>query len=198
MKLLMTYKLSRADTFAMILDTLTEGREFNEREKHLLLNYFAPPRSAQPKTPLQWVAKACAGKKEVRYYLQYVHVESGVAYASDGHRLHWCDTELSDGYYDCATLLSCDVDGRYPDVKRVIPGELSGRDFDAGGEAVSVTRDKKGRQLRHVKTQGAPHIDESYWLQALAGDDGATYSCDETRVRGRNRFGEFVISGMRV
>ncbi|AAQ96571.1 hypothetical protein [Vibrio phage VP16C] len=51
----------------------------------------------------QWVGLAAAKEHEPRG-LHLLRVESGMAYASDGHRAHWAPTYFADGYYDPRTL----------------------------------------------------------------------------------------------
>lgn len=199
-KLLTTDKPSKKEAFNLVYSARREKRELTDHEKDMLLNYFAPARPKNPATPEQWVAKACADKQDLRYYLRYVHVKDSIAYGTDGHRIHWAPTEFADGYYDPATLLACECDGRFPDVQRAIPNDLSGLTTDVGGEPASVSK-VEGKDFRYLKLEKGVHVQESYWLQALAGDENTTYS-DSTdtpgKVRGVNRFGEFVIIGCRV
>lgn len=189
-------KPNKKGAFSIVYTARAEGKDLTREQLDRLINYFAPLRPAMPKTADEWVAKACATAKEVRYYLRYVHVMDGVAYGTDGNRLHWSPTELADGFYDPATLLPCDIDTKFPDCSRVIPAGLSGKDFGVGGEPRKVIR-KKGKDFRYVTLKHAT-VQESYWLQALAGDPNASYSDEPFKVRGRNNFGEFVIMGCRV
>jgi hypothetical protein len=85
---------------------------------------FMPPKAKIAKTGFDWVAKAMAGKKDPRYYMRYVHVSEDGEWieATDGHRVHRIRNKgnMAPGYY----LPNGDpvsVDGRYPEVKRVIP-----------------------------------------------------------------------------
>ncbi len=78
-----------------------------------LYAFFLPPVS-KPKTPDQWVSLAM-GKKDVRYYLNYLYSDGARLTATDGHRLHFIRSELPEGYYDTA-MNKCLVDTKYPDI----------------------------------------------------------------------------------
>jgi hypothetical protein len=201
MKLSTNYKPKKSEAYNTIYNARKEGRQLEQIELDMLLNYFAPARPKNPKTPEEWVATAC-GKTDVRYYLNYLYVVDGIAYGTDGHRLHWCETEFEAGYYDPAMLLPTECDGRYPDVKRVIPNKLSGSDHVVGGEVAGVNPDSKTKVVHFVALEHGGNFDRKYWEQAVANDDSATYSVEGdnaySKVRGRNKFGQFVISGMRV
>ncbi len=195
-KLTTTDKPNKKAAFNIVYSARNEGCNLTDLEMDQLLNYFAPNRPSKPKNSNEWVAKACANTKEVRFYLQYMHVADGIAYGTDGNRLHWASTELADGFYDPSTLLPCEVDAKFPDCKRVIPTGLSGLDFETGGEHMGVSR-KDGKDFRYVTLKQAT-VQESYWLQALADDPNAMYSDEPFKVRGCNKFGEFVIMGCRI
>src|SRR5690606_23936114 len=61
--------------------------------------------------------------KDIREYLQFIHVKDGVASASDGRRLHQVRVGAPDGYYCPRTFTLVHPLGwqNYPDVSRVIP-----------------------------------------------------------------------------
>lgn len=202
MKLSTNYKPRKSEAYNTIYNARKEGRQLEPIELDMLLNYFAPARSKNPKTPEEWVATAC-GKKDVRYYLNYLYVVDGVAYGTDGHRVHWCETEFEAGYYDPAMLLLTECDGRYPDVKRVIPEKLSGTDHVVGGEIAGTKRDSKNRAIHYVTLEHGGTFDRGYWNEAVVNDEATTYSVADvnsqySRVRGRNKFGQFVISGIKI
>ena len=90
-----------------------------------LYRYFMPAAPRTPKTLEQWVAKA-AGKKDVRYYLNYVYADpAGFLVATNGHRMHVMDLPegMKPGYYCPKTLewLQDHEEWRYPDWQRIMP-----------------------------------------------------------------------------
>jgi hypothetical protein len=194
-RLTTTDKPNKATAYRMVRKARAEGCALSTCDLDALINYFAPARSKEPKSAEEWVARACADKNEVRFYLRFLYVSAGVAYGTNGHRLHWCDTKLADGYYSPVTLDPCDCDGTFPDVKRAVPGALSGVEYSTGMEKVAVS----GKGDRNVELAKKTYVNEKYWLQALGGDMLATYSVDPgVQCRGRNRFGEFVIMPVRI
>jgi hypothetical protein len=86
-----------------------------------MYNHFQPATPAKPKTPQQWLAKAMAGKGEVRHYLQYIYADGSNLVATDGNRLHiWTVSDVADGYYD-KNMQKINEDAKFPDYKRVLP-----------------------------------------------------------------------------
>ena len=94
----------------------------------LLYTHFMPAAPAKPKTLPQWIARA-AGKKDVRYYLNYVYADHAAQrlVATDGHRLHLMPLpgEGFDkaGFYCPKTLeyLNGVEFATYPAYERIIP-----------------------------------------------------------------------------
>ena len=88
-----------------------------------LYKYFMPPIPKTPKTPFDWVAGAM-GVNDVRYYLNYVHVDADYIGATDGHRLHRvANTDcLPPGFYNKVGDKVHEPDfANFPNVSRVIP-----------------------------------------------------------------------------
>lgn len=77
-------------------------------DEHLvsLAYFFADSLPAKPKTLEQWVASACATPDDKRTWTHVMHVENGVAYATNGHVLLEAPTQLADGRYNPAAGLS--------------------------------------------------------------------------------------------
>lgn len=95
-------KMSKAQAFEL-LTAIRSGHVATEVELDSAIMYFAPAAPRVAKTPIEWVAKACA-KKDAREYMNDVLVSEGKAYGSDGHRVHFASVDLADGMY-CATTL---------------------------------------------------------------------------------------------
>lgn len=93
---------------------LCETYDISATDAAPLYSYFMPPIPATPKTPEQWVAKA-RGKKDVRFYLNFMYSDGNNLIATDGHRLHMIPTNLEQGYYD-DQINKLDDQGRFPDV----------------------------------------------------------------------------------
>ncbi len=67
-----------------------------------LLMYFAPAVPAKAKDKFSYLARFVA-VKDVRYFLQYIFVNDGIAYASDGHIAARVEIDLPDGWYEPKT-----------------------------------------------------------------------------------------------
>ncbi len=63
-----------------------------------------------------------------------VHIADRKMYATDGHRLHWCNTALPEGDYKIIKLLKRSLHiepadmGTFPNYKRVIPTDIEKSD----------------------------------------------------------------------
>jgi hypothetical protein len=88
-----------------------------------LYKYFMPPIPKTPKTPFDWVAGAM-GVNDVRYYLNYVHVDADHIEATDGHRAHRVANTngLPSGFYNKAgDKVHEPAFADFPNISRVIP-----------------------------------------------------------------------------
>lgn len=112
-------KPTKPTVYSLVEDLIVTGLAPTEYQLATLYGYFVPALPAKPKTAAQWVQKAVP-TKDVRYYLNNANVLAGKLRGTDGHRLHIAPTDLVDGYYDKAGNL-VEVDGKYPDIDRVIP-----------------------------------------------------------------------------
>jgi hypothetical protein len=112
-------KPTKPAVYGLVEELIASGLAPTEYQLATLYGYFIPALPAKPKTAAQWVQKAVPSK-DVRYYLNNANVLAGKLRGTDGHRLHIAPTDLVDGYYDKAGNL-VEVDGRYPDIDRVIP-----------------------------------------------------------------------------
>ena len=186
-----TKKPTRKEAFDLACKA--KSHHLTEGEIDSLINYFAPSVPSSPKTAFQWVARAVA-INDTRQYLQFVHVSDGVMYATDGHRLHWADTDLANGYYDAKTGARVDdkfVRGQYPDVRRVIPKIEQMQKFD--GSPTAGARYINRKEV-HTLTYGDLEFSRGYVNDAAPV---AVY-LDSQEMRGSNEFGEFVIMCMRA
>lgn len=199
MKLTTLDRASRKEAYASVRD-LKSGGQLPEGDIDRLLNYLAPPLPKTAKTAFQWVAKA-AGKNDLRKYLNSVHVDGGVMYASDGHRIHWAPTELGDGYYDARTELPFDLDSKYPDVRRTVGGSFGDRHEVRLDDVPCGQRVYRGKPLSHYLLPGGTHgrgYDSAYLHDALNGADRATYRMGGDKVRGESEFGEYIVMGIHL
>ena len=117
-------KPTKAVAYATVRKMIEEMQDAgNVEQYHLatLAAFFLPPTPAKPKDTFAWIAKAVAGKNDIRDYLRYVRVQDGLACATDGHRLHRGAVTLADGWYDTQGNAIEDPGYTFPDVERVIP-----------------------------------------------------------------------------
>lgn len=120
-------KPTRKQAYAMLRLLAEENptvTTMSRQELAQLLAYFNPPLPRVAKTPFEWVAKAVAGKKDVRHYLQYLNVNArGHLWASNGHRAHvWRNCGLKPGYYlpTGERVSEDDVGAEFPDISKAI------------------------------------------------------------------------------
>ena len=127
------------------------------RDGWKLYAHFMPAVPKVPKTDFQWVASA-AGRRDVRYYLNYVYCDGKRIIGTDGARLHIADNAdgLAPGYYCPKTANKVDVDAQYPDVDRVIPKTNAGEQFTVSRDPLDTQAIDGGKTpvwcLREVKT----------------------------------------------
>lgn len=171
------------------------GKLSDGAAQELLLYFAAPPARRPAKSAMEWVARAVP-KVDVRHFLCYVWVSpEGVAYGTDGHRAHIATVEgYATGFYDAKTLKPVDVDGKYPNVDRVLP-KITADD--------TVTPSLMAREVltannQLLYTHNDKYVSAEYLHDALNGGDdtvGVHYSGQFT---GRSDFGHFLIMGVRV
>ena len=114
-------KPNRKDTFALVRNMINRG-ESTDKDLATLYAFFLPKVPAKPKTIRQWVSLAM-GKKDVRYYLNYLYSDGSRFVATDGHRLHvQHGINLEVGFYNTEQV-KLEVDAKYPDFGRIIPSD---------------------------------------------------------------------------
>ena len=196
---------SRKDAFAIVTNMMAD-RDFDAdprkaEELESLYRYFMPAAPKIAKTAFQWVAKAC-DSKSILEFKHYVHVVSGIMYASDGHRLHWTPTELADGAYNPKTSDLVDWNGSVPNF-----AALTGDKYWMGNETVSTLEESviqdKNKALTIVKFLNGCAVSKQYLLDANNGENLLTIGFDaedpaSNRVKGSTVFGEYVIMPTRV
>lgn len=209
MKMAEGKKPSRSEAYTLVLDMKTGRRELQDRDVDALLRFFAPPLPKRAKTAEQWVAKAAGGwreVREVRKQLQYIMVENGVAYASDGRRAHRCKTTWADGYYDPKTFLPVGFNGVPVDIARVFPDRRQRfKDFSIEALEYGALARKEGdaRPLEYVRVPDSVAVARGYFEDAVNGaETGPVFYADgplraQTMV-GDGEFGDWVIMGLRV
>ncbi|MCP4490704.1 MAG: hypothetical protein GY820_25830 [Gammaproteobacteria bacterium] len=191
-----TDRFNKKDAFAAVLKLKQEG-VLPPTDTDKLLNYFAPPAPKKPKFAEQWVALAC-GKKDVRAWVNLLHVQRGVAHGMDGHRMHWTATELPDGAYCPKTLIPVSFDDPIPDLDRV-------KGTDSGLTPVDLlsapVRMSAGTKPARCRSLNGVNVDAGYLDAAALGGDCQVYadaSNADWGVRGSTTFGDFRIMGARI
>jgi len=195
-------KVKKADCLGIVHDFIESGNAPDENQLAQLYSFFLPPVPANPKTPLDWIRKAVADNKEVRYYLHYIYSEDGVTISTDGHRMHMADNidQTSEPGFYSPHGVKVDVDAKYPDWKRVVPAQNTSqtvtladcecRDLGNWGVAVNVI--------------GATWINRKYLLDAVGKDaefiilNANTCQDGTSAVLLQCQFGKAVIMPMRV
>lgn len=183
-----TKKPTRKEAFDLACKA--KSHHLTESEIDSLINYFAPSVPSSPKTAFQWVARAVA-INDIRQYLQFVHVSDGVMYATDGHRLHWANTDLASGYYDAKTGIPAKCDGKFPDVRRAIPKIEQMQKFE--GDPIAGAR-----YINRKETHTLSYVGREFNRAHVNDANPTEVYIDHEKMRGSNIFGEFVILSMRA
>ena len=164
-----------------IIETMADGVVDHDELKVLaeLYSYFKPPVPATPKTPADWVCKAMA-KNDVRFYLNRLEVSDGKLVATDGSRLHICDTTLADGAYD-TQFNTLDDAGKFPDLKRVITRHKQLTSFENVKVIQHLTstpgkeRAIKGNFVDVEINDVVIRFGSKYWNDAISIFDGSAF-----------------------
>jgi DNA polymerase III sliding clamp (beta) subunit (PCNA family) len=156
----------KADCFDIITKHIESGEPMTDKELSELYKYFVPPIPAKPKTELQWVAKAM-GKKDIRYYLNYIYSDGRCLLGTDGHRLHISPTDMDEGFYDTQGN-PCKCDGKFPDVDRIIP-EVK-RESDWVKVKFESLKVKVEGTLQGVEMSEGQHLNLKYLCDTLCGE----------------------------
>lgn len=180
---------------------LKQGEVLSDKELDSLLLYFAPSAPKVAKTAIEWVAKAVA-TNDIRYYLNFIRVQDGFAYGTDGHRIHRAVSDLPTGFYCPKTLaLVDDVGGTYPRVAEVMT-----RLKDADNARATLGELTKGVSAKkpYLLHEGLDvAISANYITSALnSSDDSSVIEYEPYnsgyRIHGSNEHGVFVVMPMRV
>lgn len=180
---------------------LKQGEVLSDKELDSLLLYFAPSAPKVAKTAIEWVAKAVA-TNDIRYYLNFIRVQDGFAYGTDGHRIHRAVSDLPTGFYCPKTLaLVDDVGGAYPRVAEVMT-----RLKDADNTRATLGELTKGVSAKkpYLLHEGLDvAISANYITSALnSSDDSSVIEYEPYnsgyRIHGSNEHGVFVVMPMRV
>jgi hypothetical protein len=185
--------MTRKQAFEYVTKSLDDNPN---SELEALYKYFMPSLPAKPKTAWQWVASA-VGKKDMREYLNYLHSDGSVLYGSDGQRIHWCNTELGEGFYCPKTCNLVDLSGYYPQVQRIIdqtrPLELK---VDLTKCETFSTQDERGNSLSRTRLNDDIVLDTQQLNQAVMGQSKITVQTRRERlasIQGSSKFGGWVL-----
>lgn len=193
-------KATRKAAYEMAVK-LKQGEVLSDNELDSLLLYFAPSAPKVAKTAIEWVAKAVA-TNDIRYYLNFIRVQDGFAYGTDGHRIHRAVSDLPTGFYCPKTLaLVNDVGGTYPRVAEVMT-----RLKDADNTRATLGELTKGVSAKkpYLLHEGLDvAISANYITSALnSSDDSSVIEYEPYnsgyRIHGSNEHGVFVVMPMRV
>lgn len=198
-------KPNKNEAYSLVMDLkrrLVEGRTdvIDERDVDQLLMFFAPATPAKPKTSMQWLAKATTVKH--RYpALAYINVIGGVAYACDGARMHWCNTDLTDGLYEPKTGMRLSEEaerkvGTAPDFLRLV--DVSNRKFEPEWQVADLTVADPKEAFKGVRINDVVSVDRKFWLDAISpGCDYLSVTDATDNVHGITQFGNFLIAPFR-
>lgn len=186
---------NKKEAFGLVT-SLTKRVRLTDDQLESLYKYFMPNTPAKAKTPEQWVALA-VNPKEIREYLRYLIVRTGVMYGTDGHRIHFIPTDLLDGDYHPVTLNKVEGVPPVPNIAAIIPYTPFKAEYKLSN-LVGVTADEKIEYLMLDEFR----FNKKYIMQAVNGGDVVNITHHDKKdrlapIRGCNDWGEFVIMPMR-
>lgn len=179
---------------------LKQGETLKDNELDSLLLYFAPSIPKKATSAIQWVAKAAA-TNDVRFYLNYVRVQDGFAYATDGARIHRAPSDLGEGYYCPKTLAAVHIENKPPDYERVLTRLAD--TVNTRATLGELTKGLSGKDVYLLHESLDVGAFENQLVDALnSQDDSASFEYEpynvSYRLIGSSEFGDFVVMPMRV
>lgn len=190
-------KATRKAAYGLVIK-LKHNQSLTDEQMDSLLLYFAPSAPKVAKTAIEWVAKAAA-KNDVRYYLNYIRVQDGYAYATDGHRMHRAVSDLPTGFYCPITLAQVDCDATYPDPNRVMTRLSNVKPYVT--DLTLLTKGVSHKTNYLLKPDIDIAVKESYLMTALNGQDDLLIEYEPYnsgyRIHGDNQFGTYIIMPMK-
>jgi len=202
-------RVNKKDAFDIIKSIAATSGIIEEYDLARLYKFFQPGVSATAakKGAFEWVAQA-AGVKELRHYLNFLYARDGVLYGSDGHRVHWIETELVEGFYDNAGV-AITLDYRYPDMLRVIPPRTTWvpAEWDIRGEIENAGSEWPLYTSPGADSMGRPiGFNTRYVDEAMAGMKNTQvfyaadyYSCaPEYQLKGRVCMRALTLEGEHI
>lgn len=194
-------KASKREAYGMVR-CLKEGHELSQDQIDSLLLYFAPANPAKPKTALEWLAKACSNDIRDHAVKRFIHVKSGRAIATDGHRVHEATVDLPDGVYSPVTFDPVEETNHFDAADRVAhwPDDLVPFEFERLRQVVWSHDKDKPLMAFQVPTDVA--VNAEYLKQAVSPGEPETVFFGRKQslqiLTGENPFGKWLIAGMRV
>lgn len=192
-------KANKKTAYQMVVQ-LKQGETLKPDQLDSLLLYFASSIPKKATNPMQWVAKAAA-INDTRKFLNYVRVQDGTAYATDGARIHVAKVDLPEGWYCPKTLAPLTgVDAKAPDYLRVITRTKNEGTAATLGELTrGVFKDEV--HLTHEQLECSAF--EHQLIDALNSQDANAaleyeHFNGSYRLRGSHEFGEWVVMPLRV
>lgn len=175
------------------------GLALSENDVDQLLMFFAPATPAKPKTTFEWIAKAVADKKYRYPRLRFINVINGVAYACDGARMHWCNTDLVDGLYEPKTMLRLSEEaerkvGTAPDLLRLVKGHEEA-EFESEWQVSELTAVDPKKAFKGVRINDTVSGDRKYWNDAISpGCHSLAITDASGNIYGKTTLGNFLIA----
>jgi len=167
----------RWDAFQRLAETI----DLEDREKldalASLYSTFAPKATRRKVTSaFDWLTLAI-NTKDHRHYLHNVHIEDGIGYATDGHRLHSAPLpDMADGFYDISGV-AVENSGTFPNVHQLISSVMPSRFHpltdNLGDVVAGLTERGKPAEYQALNLDDhTAHVNRGYLLDALRLCDG--------------------------
>jgi hypothetical protein len=195
MKLETLTKPKKGEAFQLVVKAVN-GETLTPYEASLLVNYFSPALPAKSKTAWGYVSKIL-DPSESRRALHYVNVKDGVAYASDGKRLHFAPTEKPDGVY-APSGIEAERSMEYIDsMLRVLPKNRNPENT-IRMEDVELQRDDSKADGVQLARFGDMYVDIKYLMPAINHQESFKYSVVENGLLVECDHGKALVAPYRV
>ena len=138
----------------------------------------------------EWIARAANPSNEGDPFTRVVHVQNGIAYATNRRRMHWGETVFPDGVYDPASFMPTQFDEDAPDFVKFLPDWADFTDTRIS-DIEDASPGPKGES--EVRIADGENVNKTWLLEAMNGKP-FRLMIGPHRVAGVGQFGHFMIA----
>ncbi|MCH7909415.1 MAG: hypothetical protein IIB38_07345 [Candidatus Hydrogenedentes bacterium] len=146
-------------------------------------------------TAEEWIARASNPWNKGDAFTRLVHVQDGIAFATNRRRMHWGKTVFPDGTYDPASFTPTEFHGNHiPVFSEHLPDWAEFTDTRIG-EIKNASPGPEGEDVVHIVDE--MYINKTWLLEAMNGNP-FRLMIGPNRVAGVGSFGHFMIAQIKV